>query len=99
MGDKVFRRIYTPASDNNNYSTISIAFMNIKGQTGLDISKQKQIEDFIKAYKVDILNLEEVNIVEDSFTQCSTITSSFQILSNNASNKYGNCSLVKMILT
>ena len=37
----------------NNY--INIAFMNIHGQTGLDESKQVQIENFIKSYKIDIL--------------------------------------------
>ena len=69
--------------------------MNIRGQTGLDISKQKQIENFINAYKIDILNCQEINILEDSFNECKTITSSFEIISNNASNRYGTCSFVR----
>ena len=41
--------------------------MNIHGQTGLDESKQAQIENFIKSYKIDILNCQEINIDENSF--------------------------------
>ena len=41
--------------------------MNIHGQTGLDESKQVQIENFIKSYKIDILNCQEINIDENSF--------------------------------
>ena len=75
--------------------TINIAFMNIKGQSGLDLAKQVQIEKFIQAYKIDILNCQEINIVDDSFEQCNYINSAFQILSNNAANKYGTCTLVR----
>ena len=69
--------------------------MNIKGQTGLDLAKQVQIEKFIQAYKIDILNCQEINIVDDSFEQCNHINSAFQILCNNAANKYGTYTLVR----
>ena len=68
--------------------------MNIRGQTGLDIVKQLQIENFLKAYKIDILNCQEVNIEADSFNNCSYISSNYNILSNNAQNKYGTCCMV-----
>ena len=74
--------------------TLVVAYMNIRGQTGLDISKQKQIESFINFHKPDILNLQEVNISEDTIENCDSINSSYNIISNNAANKYGTASLV-----
>ena len=75
-------------------STLTIAFMNIRGQTGLNISKQIQIENFIKSYKVDILNCQEINISDETFSTCNLISSQYDIISNNAENKYGTCCLV-----
>ena len=77
--------------------TLVVAYMNIRGQTGLDISKQKQIETFINIYKPDILNLQEINISEDTFENCDAINSSYNIISNNAANKYGTASLVSKL--
>ena len=71
-----------------------VAYLNIRGQTGLNISKQKQIESFIQLHKPDILNLQEINVSEDTFENCDFINSSYNIISNNASNKYGTASLV-----
>ena len=68
--------------------------MNIRGQTGLDVSKQLLIENFIKSYRIDILNCQEINVLEDSFSQCEYITSSYNIITNNAQNKYGTCCIV-----
>ena len=68
--------------------------MNIRGQTGLNDAKQLQIEHFIKFHGVDILNCQEINIVDDSFQNCNFIKSSYDIIPNNASNKYGTCCLV-----
>ena len=68
--------------------------MNIRGQTGLDNSKQLQIEHFLRNYNIDILNCQEINIVQDSFEQCDFLNSSFNIITNNARNKYGTCSFV-----
>jgi exonuclease III len=74
---------------------LKIGFMNIRGQTGLTSTKQIQIESFIIREKLDILNLQEINIIEDSFSSCNTICSSFNIISNNAANKYGTASIIK----
>ena len=78
----------------DNSSTLTIAYMNVCGQTGMDIVKQLQIENFLKFYKIDILHCQEINILQDSFNSCEHVTSSFNILSNNAQNKYGTCSFV-----
>ena len=69
--------------------------MNIHGQSGLPITKQKQIEDFIRRNSIDILNCQEINIEEDTFSQCSFLSSNFTTISNNAQNKYGTASLIK----
>ena len=72
-------------------NSINVAYMNVRGQTGLEISKQVQIEHFLQLYNIDILNCQEINIREDSFENCNFINSSYDIISNNASNKYGTC--------
>jgi exonuclease III len=68
--------------------------MNVCGQTGLDIAKQLQIENFLKSYKIDVLHCQEINISQDSFNSCDHINSAYNIVSNNAQNKYGTCSIV-----
>ena len=78
--------------------TLKIAYMNVRGQTGLDNSKQVQIENFLKTYKIDILNCQEINISSDSFQHCDSVNSSYNIISNNASNKYGTCCFVSSTL-
>ena len=76
------------------FSYLNIAYVNILGQTGLKISKQVQIEQFLKTYKVDNLHCQEINIENETFESCNFINSSYNIIPNNASNKYGTCSLV-----
>ena len=73
---------------------LNIAYMNIRGQTGLDTSKQVQIEHFLKTYNIDILNCQEINILHDSFEHCDYLNSSYDIITNNASNKYGTCTFI-----
>ena len=49
----------TPTDNLNTVSngnlSLSIAYMNIQGQTGLNISKQNQIQDFLNNNNIDIL--------------------------------------------
>ena len=73
---------------------LSIGFMNIRGQTGLTCAKQSQIESFILKEKLDILNLQEIHISDDSFSACNAISSSFNIISNNSISKYGTASII-----
>ena len=78
--------------------SLTLSYINIHGQTGLNISKQVQIETFLKTYNIDIAHCQEINIDNDSFQDCPFINSSYNIISNNASNKYGTCSLVSSTL-
>ena len=48
-------------------ATITIATLNIQGQSGLNDIKQKQIEDFIKYNSIDILHCQEIDITQKSF--------------------------------
>ena len=83
-----------PSNDFSIRNFIS-RFMNICGQTGLSNAKQTQIESFITQQKLDVLHLQEINICEDSFSNCNVISSSFNIICNNSPSKYGTASLVK----
>ena len=73
--------------------------MNIRGQTGLNMAKQMQIQSFLSRYKIDILHLQEVDIDSDSFLNCDSLNSSYIILSNNSPTKYGTASLVRSEFT
>ena len=73
---------------------LTLAYINIRGQTGLEISKQVQIEKFLQVFKIDILHCQETNILDNTFESCNFINSSYSLISNNASNKYGTCCLI-----
>ena len=79
-------------SPNNN---ISIAFLNVHGQSGLPVTKQKQIEDFMRRNRIDVLHCQEINIDDESFNQCNYIKSNYNIIENNALNKYGTATIVR----
>ena len=57
-----------------------ISYLNIRGQTGLPIEKQYQIEEFLKQSKSDILHLQEANIDENTFSECNYIEFNFTVL-------------------
>ena len=79
----------------NIENILKVGFLNIRGQTGLTTIKQLQIESFLNRENLDILHLQEINIIEESFSSCNTISSSFNIISNNSANKYGTATLIK----
>ena len=54
----------------NPNKQFGIAFINIKGQTGLHLAEQIKIEDFVKQNKIDIVNLQETNVEADTFSDC-----------------------------
>ena len=83
----------------NTENILSIGFINIRGQTGLTGAKQAQIESFLLQQKLDVLHLQEINICEDSFSNCNSISSSFNIISNNSPSKYGTASIIKSDFT
>ena len=76
--------------DPNNKSdrTMTIAYLNVHGQTGLNLSKEKLIKLLLVKHDMDILNCHETNITEESFKQ-SLIASKYNIIKNNAIHKYG----------
>ena len=76
-------------------SVLTISYVNIRGQTGLNIEKQFQLEDFIRRNNCDILHLQEAHIDDNTFSECNLIQSNFSVIVNNAENKYGTASLVK----
>ena len=80
-------------TDFNNILTV--AYINIHGQSKLTDAKELQIEDFLKYNKIDIAHFQETDICDESFSKCFYLTSSFNIISNNAQNKFGTSSLVK----
>ena len=75
--------------------SLNIGILNICGQTGLIESKQERIECFILKHQLDILHLQECHISEDTFSKCAVISSSYNIVNNISSTKYGTASLVK----
>ena len=79
---------------NISEESLKVAYLNIHGQTGLDICKQNQIAYILMKHDIDILNCQEINIDINSFKQPS-ILSSYNIIQNNAINKYGTAVLVK----
>ena len=79
-------------------SLVRIAYLNCRGQTGFNDSKQLQIENFIQTYDLDILHLQECHIEENTFSLCKYIMSTFNIIPNNSNSKYGTASLVKVSL-
>ena len=81
--------------DPNFNNTLTIAYLNIHGQSGLPVSKQKQIEDFIRANNVDVLHTQEIDVEEDAFSQCHFLSSNYSIIQNNALNKYGTATFLK----
>ena len=78
---------------------LTIAYVNIRGQTGLPSTKQIQIENFIRREKIDIVHFQEIHITEDSFSSCPLISSSFNIVANNSPTKYGTATLTRSDLT
>ena len=81
--------------DINPTKFLTIAYLNIHGQTNFTEAKQVQIQDFLKYNNVDIAHLQESDICDETFSTCNFISSSFNLITNNAENKYGTSSLVK----
>ena len=73
---------------------LTLVSINIHGQTGLTLSKQKQIQDCISQYKADIVSCQEINIEEETFSQCLNLTCNYSIIANNAENGYGTAMFV-----
>jgi hypothetical protein len=73
---------------------LSVGFINIHGQTGVNSAKQAQIQLFLLKNKLDVLNLQEIHVCDDSFSDSGSKCSSFNIIS-----KYGLASSASYALT
>ena len=49
---------------------LRISYLNIRGQTGLPIQKQLQIENLLKYSQTDILHLQETDVDQNTFKEC-----------------------------
>ena len=78
-----------------NSRILTVAYLNMHGQSGLQIPKQKQLEAFIRENNVDVLHTQEINIEVDMFSQCHFLSSNYNIIQNNALNKYGTATFLK----
>ena len=77
-------------------NSLYIGYVNICGQTKLTVEKQLQLEAFVKLNNIDILHCQEIEIDDESFNNCQSLSSSFSIVSNNnPTNRYGTASLVR----
>ena len=83
----------------NKNNIVKVAYINIHGQSKLTEAKQVQIEDFLKYNRIDVAHLQETDQCDETFSECNFINSSFNIIVNNAENKYGTSTLVKNELT
>ena len=84
-----------PSSSN----ILTVAYINIHGQSKLSEAKQVQIEDFLKFNKIDVAHLQESEICDKTCSTCNFISSSYDVYTNNAENKYGTSSLVKSVFS
>jgi len=80
--------------DNSN-KLLCIAYINIHGQTGLTIEKQLQIENSMIRNDIDICHCQEIHVEDNTFEECTLLSSSYNITSNSSDNRYGTASLDK----
>ena len=64
MSNNINLNMYQDKTLNRN--VLRVASLNIRGQTGLNVSKQVQIENFLKVHDIDILHLQEIKIEDSS---------------------------------
>ena len=76
-------------------SILTVAYLNCRGQTGFNVSKQLQIENYLQAHNIDILHLQECKIDDETFSECNFISSNYSVIKNNSHNQYGTASIVK----
>ena len=83
---------------NPTNKSLVLAYLNCRGQSGFNESKQLQVENFIKCNNIDILHLQESHLEDETFSQCKFILSNFTIIKNNSPSRYGTACLVKSSL-
>ena len=71
-----------------------VATLNLRGQTKMNMIKQLQIDELVKAQKAAIIFFQESHILDQTFENCPHIKNNFQLLINNAENGYGTSALI-----
>ena len=71
-----------------------VATLNLRGQTKMNMIKQLQIDELVKAQKAAIIFFQESHILDQTFENCPHIKANFQLLINNSENGYGTSALI-----
>ena len=79
----------------SSFSTLTILYVNIRGQTKFYLDKQLQLQEMIKRFNCDIVHLQESHIEDDTFSKCDYIRNNYSVISNNSTTGYGTSSIVK----
>ena len=73
---------------------LTVGYVNTRGQEAFSQMKILQLTDFIKQYKLDIINIQETNLSNDTFADSAFISRNFNLIYNNVMNKYGTAVLI-----
>ena len=83
-------------ANSNKKRRMTIGYINVYNQGGLDLGKQLEIEQHVRDYRLDVVHLQEINMSGEVFRDCPYLTSSFAFLANlNSPTGFGTASLVK----
>ena len=74
---------------------LTVGSLNIRGQMTLGHSRILQLEDFVKQYKIDVLNLQETDLKEDVFLENDFLALNYQLIINNNPKGFGTSVLIK----
>ena len=80
---------------NNQEASITVLYINTRGQTKFSVQKQLCIQDLCIKLKCDVVHLQETDTDENVFEHCPFINENYVIISNNSTTGYGTCSIVK----
>ena len=74
---------------------LTVGSLNIRGQLTFGHSRILQLEDFVKQYNIDVLNLQETDFKEDVFQDNDFLFSNYQLIINNSPKGFGTATLLK----
>ena len=74
---------------------LTVGSLNLRGQLTLGHSRILQLEDFVKQFKIDVLNLQETDLKDDVFEDKDFLFSNYELIINNSPKKFGTAVLIK----
>ena len=74
---------------------LTVGSLNLRGQLTLGHSRILQLEDFVKQFKIDVLNLQETDLKDDVFQDNDFLFSNYELIINNSPKKFGTAVLIK----